>query len=129
MDDDLSAQVDRTTLEALALEPTIPQFKHSQEYENLRKQFPPTNIFKKTGDMNTYPAHLLINLAVLILVNPFVCSACDGHHLHTRSQPHSTQPLDAPTRQLEWGDLNIIHTTDTHVHVVDSFSPLSPQVN
>ncbi|PLW31410.1 hypothetical protein PCANC_16728 [Puccinia coronata f. sp. avenae] len=129
MDDDLSAQVDRTTLEAVALEPTIPQFKHSQECENLRKQFPPTNIFKKTGDMNTYPAHLLINLAVLILVNPFVCSACDGHHLHTRSQPHSTQPLDAPTRQLEWGDLNIIHTTDTHGWLLGHLKSESPEPN
>jgi 2',3'-cyclic-nucleotide 2'-phosphodiesterase (5'-nucleotidase family) len=61
--------------------------------------------------------HYLLNLAVtsLVLFNPFRSSACDDQHLHQRSQQSATQPLTPPTRDLEWGDLNIIHTTDTHV--------------
>ncbi|KAH9485630.1 Secreted protein [Psilocybe cubensis] len=42
-------------------------------------------------------------------------SACeDGHaHDHAKRTTPSVQ-LTPPTRQLEWGDINIIHTTDSH---------------
>lgn len=29
-------------------------------------------------------------------------------------QPSAAKPLPAPLRDLEWGQLNILHTTDTH---------------
>ncbi|KAG0691844.1 Metallo-dependent phosphatase-like protein [Suillus ampliporus] len=47
-------------------------------------------------------------------------AACAGDHLHARdghvherhAYPHV--PLSPPYRPLVWGDLNVIHTTDTH---------------
>lgn len=36
-----------------------------------------------------------------------------GEHQQTRLQPPPTE-LTPPSRPLVWGDLNIIHTTDTH---------------
>ncbi|WAQ82279.1 hypothetical protein PtA15_2A596 [Puccinia triticina] len=73
----------------------------------------------------------LLNLAVatLILFNPFTSSACDGPHLHQRSQPAATQPLSAPDRDLEWGDINIIHTTDTHGWLLGHLNSESPEPN
>ena len=29
-------------------------------------------------------------------------------------QPSAARPVPAPLRQLEWAQLNILHTTDTH---------------
>ncbi|KNZ55722.1 hypothetical protein VP01_25g4 [Puccinia sorghi] len=48
--------------------------------------------------------------------------ACNGG-LHKRSQPSATQPRGVPARQLEWGDLNILHTTDTHVLIANPPKP------
>ncbi|KAK0497261.1 Metallo-dependent phosphatase-like protein [Armillaria luteobubalina] len=42
------------------------------------------------------------------------CAGDDGHvHEHPR-RANPSSPLTPPTRPLEWGDINIIHTTDTH---------------
>lgn len=30
------------------------------------------------------------------------------------AQPSASKPVPAPLRDLEWGQLNILHTTDTH---------------
>lgn len=30
------------------------------------------------------------------------------------SQPRALQPVSAPLRDLPWGQLNFLHTTDTH---------------
>ncbi|POW14546.1 hypothetical protein PSHT_07354 [Puccinia striiformis] len=54
-------------------------------------------------------------------------AAC-GDGLHKRSQPSATPPPGAPNRQLEWGDLNIIHTTDSHGWLlVSEYSQPDPQ--
>ncbi|KAA1121573.1 hypothetical protein PGTUg99_032499 [Puccinia graminis f. sp. tritici] len=75
--------------------------------------------------------HYLLNLAVasLVLFNPFSSSACDDQHLHQRSQQSATQPLTPPTRDLEWGDLNIIHTTDTHGWLLGHLKSEYPEPN
>jgi 2',3'-cyclic-nucleotide 2'-phosphodiesterase (5'-nucleotidase family) len=39
-----------------------------------------------------------------------VCLAALAH----ASQPGALQPLEAPLRELTWGQLNFLHTTDTH---------------
>lgn len=42
------------------------------------------------------------------------CGDDDGH-VHRRSKrANPSSPLTPPSRPLEWGDINIIHTTDTH---------------
>ncbi|KAG1787052.1 Metallo-dependent phosphatase-like protein [Suillus plorans] len=50
-------------------------------------------------------------------------AACAGDHLHARdshahehleSREYPQVPLTPPYRPLVWGDLNVIHTTDTH---------------
>ncbi|PPQ78988.1 hypothetical protein CVT25_002272 [Psilocybe cyanescens] len=67
---------------------------------------------------------LLTPSFVLGLLGSFaVVSACpdheDGGHNHGHAHTHSRRatpsvPLPPPTRQLEWGDINFIHTTDSH---------------
>ena len=49
----------------------------------------------------------------------FVCavSACGDHadgHAHELSRRVVSPHLTPPTRPLEWGDINILHTTDSH---------------
>ncbi|SJL03469.1 related to 5^ nucleotidase [Armillaria ostoyae] len=44
----------------------------------------------------------------------WACADGDGHvHEHPR-RANPSSPLTPPTRPLEWGDINIIHTTDSH---------------
>ncbi|KAK1231791.1 hypothetical protein PQX77_005083 [Marasmius sp. AFHP31] len=59
---------------------------------------------------------LKICLAILFisLQGVFGCSEGDTHsHHHRRATPPGI-PLVPPSRPLEWGDINIIHTTDSH---------------
>jgi 2',3'-cyclic-nucleotide 2'-phosphodiesterase (5'-nucleotidase family) len=49
------------------------------------------------------------------------CDSCYGpaHNIvqtrHVRRmQPNAVQPVDGPRSELAWGQLNILHTTDTH---------------
>ena len=56
----------------------------------------------------------------IILGLPALVSACSDWY-EERGDVHSTTrraapfpPLTLPTRPLEWGDVNIIHTTDSH---------------
>lgn len=35
-------------------------------------------------------------------------------HLSLASQPSAPDPIPAPLRDLTWGQLNFLHTTDTH---------------
>lgn len=62
---------------------------------------------------------LLTSSFVLGLLSSFTAvSACgdheDGHaHDHAKRATPSI-PLPPPTRELEWGDINILHTTDSH---------------
>ncbi|KAH7872015.1 Metallo-dependent phosphatase-like protein [Lentinula edodes] len=53
-------------------------------------------------------------LALRVTVN-----ACSDEHAHDHNHAHQKRlfpqtQLTKPTRPLEWGELNIIHTTDTH---------------
>ncbi|KAK0189116.1 Metallo-dependent phosphatase-like protein [Armillaria mellea] len=54
-------------------------------------------------------------LAVFAVISvAWACADGDGHvHEHPR-RANPSSPLTPPTRPLEWGDINIIHTTDTH---------------
>ncbi|KAG2141993.1 Metallo-dependent phosphatase-like protein [Suillus cothurnatus] len=65
----------------------------------------------------------MILAAVTLLCLALCSTACTGDHLHARdghAQKHMEVheyprvPLRPPHRPLTWGDLNVIHTTDTH---------------
>jgi 2',3'-cyclic-nucleotide 2'-phosphodiesterase (5'-nucleotidase family) len=65
----------------------------------------------------------MILAAVTLLCLALCSTACTGDHLHARdghAQEHmevreyTRVPLRPPHRPLTWGDLNVIHTTDTH---------------
>ncbi|GLB37901.1 putative ser thr protein phosphatase [Lyophyllum shimeji] len=44
-----------------------------------------------------------------------VCACGDDHnHVHSSHRRASQLPVTPPSRPLEWGDINIIHTTDSH---------------
>ncbi|KAJ3805057.1 Metallo-dependent phosphatase-like protein [Lentinula aff. lateritia] len=60
----------------------------------------------------------LLSVALLLALRVTV-NACSDEHAHDHSHAHQKRlfpqtQLTKPTRPLEWGDLNIIHTTDTH---------------
>ncbi|KAF9562958.1 hypothetical protein CPC08DRAFT_816825 [Agrocybe pediades] len=63
---------------------------------------------------------LLQSTLVLGLFSSFaIVIACsdhaDGHdHVHERRSQGPAASLTPPSRPLEWGDINIIHTTDSH---------------
>jgi len=52
----------------------------------------------------------------LSLLSTICVKACgDDHtHAHLHKRLPSSAPITPPTRPLEWGDINIIHTTDSH---------------
>ncbi|KAF9945604.1 hypothetical protein BGZ65_010568, partial [Modicella reniformis] len=52
--------------------------------------------------------HLLVFLPLLAVVAAYV------EHIERRSQPGVPQPTSVNLRPLEWGDFNVISTTDTH---------------
>ncbi|KAG7444361.1 uncharacterized protein BT62DRAFT_1029301 [Guyanagaster necrorhizus] len=59
---------------------------------------------------------MLIQLSAVFAVisTAWACADGDGHvHEHPR-RANPSSPLTPPTRPLEWGDINIIHTTDSH---------------
>lgn len=48
-------------------------------------------------------------------VAAFACPGDEEHdHAHAHKREFPQTALQVPTRPLVWGDLNIIHTTDTH---------------
>ena len=51
---------------------------------------------------------------------------CGDHHAK-RALPSVS--LTPPTRPLEWGDFNIIHTTDTHGWLLGHQEPSLPEPN
>ncbi|EKM81183.1 hypothetical protein AGABI1DRAFT_72051 [Agaricus bisporus var. burnettii JB137-S8] len=57
--------------------------------------------------------------------------ACDDHshggHGHGHSAPKP--PLHPPSRPLEWGDINIIHTTDSHGWLLGHQKTVFPEPN
>ncbi|KAJ4483664.1 Metallo-dependent phosphatase-like protein [Lentinula aciculospora] len=63
--------------------------------------------------------HLSVTLLALASLSASVVSACSDEHAHDHGHAHQKRlfpqtQLTKPTRPLDWGDLNIIHTTDTH---------------
>ena len=56
--------------------------------------------------------------AVQLLSAAFAIYACpdDGSHVgHNHQRRAAVSPLvNPPARALEWGDINFLHTTDTH---------------
>ena len=61
------------------------------------------------------------SLVVLFAVGAFACDDCYGPRNHAahvrhvrRAQPDAQEATVAPRAPLEWGQLNFLHTTDTH---------------
>ena len=61
-----------------------------------------------------------LRLAALLALCTAVVTACpgeEGHHhdhRHVHKREYPQVPLAPPTRPLQWGDVNVIHTTDSH---------------
>lgn len=56
--------------------------------------------------------------------------ACGGDHSHTHAKrASSSASITAPTRPLVWGDLNVIHTTDTHGWLLGHQELSAPETN
>ncbi|EJD02042.1 uncharacterized protein FOMMEDRAFT_20830 [Fomitiporia mediterranea MF3/22] len=69
---------------------------------------------------------------VLDLVTVSIACSGDEHglhgHLHDR-RAFSTGPIAPPTRPLVWGDVNVIHTTDTHGWLLGHQKASAPEPN
>ncbi|KAI0031972.1 Metallo-dependent phosphatase-like protein [Vararia minispora EC-137] len=64
---------------------------------------------------------MFVPLALAAAAAALVAACPDGHdHEHDAREPHvhrrafPSAPLTPPSRPLQWGDVNIIHTTDSH---------------
>jgi 2',3'-cyclic-nucleotide 2'-phosphodiesterase (5'-nucleotidase family) len=57
---------------------------------------------------------LLSGLALSLLSLIPVAYSCSGHEHQHHQRLVPSSPLTPPSRPLQWGDINIIHTTDTH---------------
>jgi 2',3'-cyclic-nucleotide 2'-phosphodiesterase (5'-nucleotidase family) len=73
-----------------------------------------------------------ITLALTLALSAGLAVACpDGdHHTHEivrRADP--SVPLTPPSRPLVWGDVNIIHTTDSHGWLLGHQKPSFPEPN
>lgn len=58
---------------------------------------------------------LRLSALLALCVAVAACPDDEGHHhhdMHRREYPQV--PLAPPTRPLQWGDVNVIHTTDSH---------------
>jgi len=79
-------------------------------------------IIKTDGLLEVVPAFLRdFYLRMSFLVSSFVglailglAQGCGHDHSHGHQPPPPKIQLTPPTRQLVWGDINIIHTTDSH---------------
>ncbi|KAG5646107.1 hypothetical protein DXG03_004346 [Asterophora parasitica] len=69
-------------------------------------------------------ATVLYSLSALSAV--YACGDGPGHIHHRRARRENITP---PSRPLEWGDINIIHTTDTHGWLLGHQKASSPEPN
>lgn len=60
------------------------------------------------------PTIILGLLAVVSACPDWHEDRADGRRHSTRAAPPQAQTITLPTRPLQWGDVNIIHTTDSH---------------
>ena len=56
---------------------------------------------------------IAVALSLLFTISVKACGD-DPTHSHLHKRIPTSAPITPPTRPLEWGDLNIIHTTDSH---------------
>ncbi|KAF9463557.1 Metallo-dependent phosphatase-like protein [Collybia nuda] len=74
-----------------------------------------------------------VSLALQALSVLVVVSACtDGHDHSTHTHSRRANPsagITPPSRPLEWGDINIIHTTDSHGWLLGHQKPSFPEPN
>ncbi|KAH9058227.1 Metallo-dependent phosphatase-like protein [Lactarius vividus] len=79
--------------------------------------------------MRTITLALGLGAALAFSVGP--TGACsEGHHTHKHARRAAPQvPLTRPSRPLVWGDVNIIHTTDSHGWLLGHQKPSFPEPN
>ena len=51
---------------------------------------------------------------MIIRLNDAALAAASFFHVILAAQPSAAPPVSAPLRGLPWGQLNFLHTTDTH---------------
>lgn len=70
-------------------------------------------------------------LAVVLAADSKPALACpDGeHHSQVPLRRPSTAALTPPTHPLVWGDINVIHTTDTHGWLLGHQKSTPPEPN
>ena len=56
---------------------------------------------------------LSLTAVLALCATAVACPGEEGHH-HAHKREYPQVPLAPPTRPLQWGDVNVIHTTDSH---------------
>ena len=81
---------------------------------------------------------MFVRVAFVLVVLASNARACGDDHTHPHakrdsrssgSRPSSGWSITAPSRPLQWGDLNVIHTTDTHGWLLGHQKPSPPEPN
>ncbi|KAI8458527.1 Metallo-dependent phosphatase-like protein [Phakopsora pachyrhizi] len=72
--------------------------------------------------------YLQLAIVLLTIYQSILCVGSNvRNHIHRRHQPSASDPKASPTRPLEWGDLNIIHTTDSHGWLIGHLKDEEPE--
>lgn len=70
-----------------------------------------------------------VALTLLGLLSAVYACGDDHTHSHARRSSSSLKSIRSPTKPLQWGSLNIIHTTDTHGWLLGHQHDSSPEPN
>ena len=73
----------------------------------------------------------MVSLAVLLSLVPIALVEACGDHAHSHAIKRSTSPagVTAPTVPLVWGEVNFIHTTDSHGWLLGHQKTSPPEPN
>lgn len=67
--------------------------------------------------------------ALALITATLACPGEEGHdHSHAKRE-FPSMPLTPPSKPLVWGDVNIIHTTDSHGWLLGHQKPSFPEPN
>jgi 2',3'-cyclic-nucleotide 2'-phosphodiesterase (5'-nucleotidase family) len=72
---------------------------------------------------------LSFSFSLFATLFPAAVNACGGHDHALEKRLPPPVPLERPTRPLEWGDINVIHTSDSHGWLLGHQKTTFPEPN
>ena len=109
----------------------MPTRSYDTEFYKIPISKGPPNLFDPDSPSAIVMRAITLALGGTLALSAGLAIACpDGDHTHEivrRADP--SVPLTPPSRPLVWGDVNIIHTTDSHGWLLGHQKTSSPEPN